>query len=139
MSPLSSSDYWSTDVTLNLAPISWDGSRAQLADSIVLIAQKHYAIKVLNLNWKCYHNSLKIALKNNKKSHLYKYVLKKARQLQQHVHKVNQLILTLCDMIDSSSSLPEIFHSLINLRRICLIFKSTVYPEMFEFLNSILQ
>ena len=49
MSPPSSSDCWKTDVTLSLAPILWDGGREQLADSLILISQKHYAIKVLNL------------------------------------------------------------------------------------------
>ena len=141
MSPPSSSDCWKTDVTLSLAPILWDGGREQLADSLILISQKHYAIKVLNLNWKCYQNSLKIIFKNNKKSHLHEYVLKKVGQLQQHVHKVNKLMLTVCDMIDSSITfnLPEIYYSLAILRRKCLYFEGTVFPKVAQFLNSMLR
>ena len=132
-------DYWNNDLTLNLNPIIWDGSREQLQNSSILLKQKQYAISVLILQWKCYHTEIIEALKFNKQSHLHGYVLNKVTLIDVDLHKVNLLILSLCDMIDCCSNLPSIFNQLVNLRRKCCVFKGTVYPEISEFMKNILQ
>ena len=88
---------------------------------------------MLILQWKCYHKEIIYALTINKPSHLKVYILNKVSMLDHQLQKVNQLILSLCDMIDRCANLPPIFNQLVNLRRKCCIFKGTVYPEVSKF------
>ena len=56
-------NYWNNDVSLNLAPIDWDGTREHLQNLGIVLSQKQYAIKVLILQWKCYQKKTKFGFK----------------------------------------------------------------------------